>query len=285
MIGKLAKLAFTICLTLFFTHHCNGQFQTRIQLDANKGIDGRAALDEYFDGIQTRSQARLAIVIEKVRVECQLDDDQVQELTETLDLISEKIVYSEKMDQLITLRRHQQRVGFVLDENGDVIQGEVKNQTRKQAEIGIKTISEIAIEKSEVVQRTISDSLTPAQNEKWDAFVTKQADSMRTSAVDLFISRMDLLLILNDEQRTQLREAFLNDEFADALADDSRFAELNRTHTVARVGNRQEEKYTHLVSDILEEGQLKEWKRVFERELAALKKPKGLGTKAPVYQK
>ena len=120
--------------------------------------------------------------------------------------------------------------------------------------------------------KAILDSLSEQQKPKWEVAAETRKNFLRTSAVDLFVARVDIALLLSDEQRTQLREAILGHELADALANDLKYYELNRSRRKVRTSPRPNKKYTSLVINILDEGQLSEWERIFEFELSRLQK-------------
>jgi len=279
MTEKFAKLVFAVCITAVFTCSSLGQQRIMISIAAPEN-DGQEAFDEHFDLLQSRVLARLDAAVEEVRVACDLNEEEQAELNTAVVTAAKTVIQNNRTEKELDLRKQQKRAGFVVDENGDIVEGEIEKRARNRLQVSFRSLSELAVERSSAIKRAINDSLTEEQKQKWQIAVTERESFLRNSAVDLFVSRVDFALLLSEEQRTQLSQAILNHELADALADDIRYGELTPTRSGSRYKAIQEPKFVDLVGEILDEDQLRGWKAVFEPELAMLKRPNTLGARS-----
>ena len=265
------KFIFAICLALTLTHWGSAQESIRIRLKAPED-DGQQALDEHFDSFRARINERVAEIAGDVQSVCDLDDQQTKGLTDDIVAAAETIIASHEKSVTVSMGTYRERIGFVLDEDKNVIPGKIVEKKRDYTYYSLRTLPEASIVNSEPVAKAILDSLSEQQKPKWEVAAETRKNFLRTSAVDLFVARVDIALLLSDEQRTQLREAILGHELADALANDLKYYELNRSRRKVRTSPRPNKKYTPLVINILDEGQLSEWERIFEFELSRLQK-------------
>lgn len=263
---------FAICLALTLAPWGSAQESIRIRLKTPEN-DGQQALDEHFDSFRARINEQLAELAEDVQAVCDLDEQQLKKVTDDITAAGETIIASHEKSATVSMGIYRKRIGFVLDEDGNVIPGKIEEKKRNYTYFSLRTLPEASVVHSEQVAKAILDSLSEQQKPKWEVAAAARKNFLRTSAVDLFVTRVDTALLLSDEQRTQLREAILGHELADALADDLRFYELNRNRHKIRTGPRPNKKYTSLVINIFDDGQLSEWKRIFEFELARLQNP------------
>lgn len=266
------KFMFAICLVLTLAHWGSAQESIRIRLKAPEN-DGQQALDDHFDSFRSQINERLAELAGDVQSVCDLDNQQLKEVTDNIIVAAETIIAAHEKTVTVNIGTYRMRIGFVLDKAGNVIPGKTEERKRNYTYFTLRTLPEASIVNSEPVAKAILDSLSEQQKPKWEVAAETRKNFLRTSAVDLFVARVDIALLLSDEQRTQLREAILGHELADALADDLRFYELNRNRHKIRTGPRPNKKYTSLVINIFDDGQLSEWKRIFEFELARLQNP------------
>ena len=268
-----AKFVLAALLALAFAQFCTAQNHTRIRLKAPE-TDGREALEEYFVSYSERIHSEVTDLARDVRTVCELNEQQMDKLVETVNAAADLLIAAEYETNVNSLGTYQTRIGFVLDENGDVNPDKFEKLPRNMTYFTLRTRSETSITNSDEVAEVVSDFLTDQQRLKWDEAMTERENFLRTSAVDMFVGRVDIALIMDEEQNAQLREAILGSELADALAEDLKFSELNRQVRRQRLGARHETKYTDLVRTIFDEEQLIEWKRLFEPELAGLKQPR-----------
>ena len=273
MSSILAKFFSAAFVALAFAQCGMAQDSIRIRLEA-PGNDGLKELEDYYDSVRLQILEEVTGLVQEVQFVCELDEQQANKLVEEISVATNAAIASEQQEKVRSLGRFQTRIGFVLDEAGNVIPDKLEKRSRNYTYFTLRTQLNSSFANSDQVAEVISNSLAEEQRLKWKAAVAERVNFLRSSAVDMFISRVDIALLLDADQITRLREAILGHELSDALADDMRYAEGNRLVRKSRYGSKPETKYTALVSEIFDEAQLESWKKKFEPELARLKKPR-----------
>ena len=246
----------------------------KAQVDKAQADKVKTALERRNDRLKTSfrntlnsnkamAESRIANRVAEINRVANLDDAQLRKL----QIAAKGAVqsYMEKQDEEIVARAKQ--LGFEFDPAAEPEENE-GNQVRATVSYGTRTNLR-SVENEKIWQTSLENVLSAEQNETYKNLLQERVTSRENLALDLFISRADMILLLSPEQRQQLRDV-IGPRYGDQLTQklDRQFTSVGLN--TPRFKSGKEEVDTAMVDNILSEAQIEQWKRSFGSEVKAM---------------
>ena len=179
--------------------------------------------------------------------------------------------YLEKQTEVMVEKA--KKAGFKFDPTGEIPAGTKIVSGRSALGRQLSVFKEIENEK--IWLSSIDKILTDENREKLDAWRQARIDYREKAAVDLFVARVDALLLLSAEQREQLHEVMKN-RYAKVLANKLESRMANRGTVFVRGGqNGGNQEGDSVFAEIFSEHQLEQWNKSFGSEIRNLETQAG----------
>ena len=153
------------------------------------------------------------------------------------------------------------KIGFEVDLTAEIDQGVQMTVSYSRS----KNVVAKDVEKEKNWQNSIENVLTEEQNQTLTAWLEERNAFRMNTALDLFIARVDTLLLLSPEQRVELREV-VGARYGKQLWQKLE-QQINRNGISSSRRSKVKEFDVEWVSEILTESQLEQWRQSFAPEI------------------
>ena len=153
------------------------------------------------------------------------------------------------------------KIGFELDLTAEIDQGVQMTVSYSRS----RNVVAQDVEKEKIWQNSIENVLTEEQNQTLTAWLEERNAFRMNTALDLFIARVDTLLLLSPEQRVELREV-VGARYGKQLWQKLE-KQMNRNGISSNRRSKVQEFDVEWVSEILTESQLEQWRQSFAPEI------------------
>lgn len=267
----LAKLAPALMVILAMQASV-AEGQVFIEQGESLGAKMRQELEEQ----KTIAERRMRLVVNEMERTCGLSDQQVNQLRVAIKGTVVKFLNAKTEERI----KQWQALGLQVDEDAE---GEIEEANTGESAITNNRImigafgqsydSYPRVDEFQVWKNTVAKVLTADQQNRYAKIVEERNAASQQSAVERFMSNADRKLVLSPDQREQLT-TLINEHFGEKLArSESRGLDMMEINMFMGLGERHNVKMPierELVSEILDEDQMEEWKYCFELQLNQL---------------
>jgi hypothetical protein len=260
----------SILLVALTTWPVLGQHYFLISFDANN--DGGREVASYLESLQNSAELRLNGRLKLIQSTTRLPDEDLAKLRVAAKGAVARFVEKEKVAKDALLKSHRQRLGIKVDD--DVVEDREKKDEKKvkanvivqrlgapQTTVAIQTILSDEVEESPVWKNTLKEVLSEEQLQTYRVELARQEASHRAAAIDAFMAKIDMALMLTDDQKPRIRE-IVDEGFGNVLLKNLR---ISNPRGVIRAQT--PPAFSSIVDHILTPEQLAEWNLSIDPEL------------------
>ena len=255
------------------------------------GGNKKATYDQYMSQLNNKRAAaeeRIAVRLSDIDLACQLDDGQKKKL----EVASKGAVNSYMKGVVKQLIKNAKRGNFDFEPDNPPVEDEGEEE---EDQVQIRQVNrfvflngapfgvqqEPTVEQEKIWGNSLDKTLTLEQVEKLTTWRNERNRSNRTAAVNHFVARVDLSLLLTFEQREKLI-VWVDESYGERLSG-TLGQNPNPARRVVVIGRNiggapdSPRETKPAVAEILNEPQQKVWAKSFQNELDQLNRPKPNG--------